>query len=199
MKNQINIKEGAKSSLFFLSFKNISLSFSNKQIFSDLTFNIYYNNILLIKGPVGAGKSTFLKILANVIAPQKGCFRHEKNGIPVEGIYVHSQAEFNFITGYVNDEILLSGADAELLKEFSGRSVYDLSGGELKRLSVMIAASAFKDYVLLLDEPLDMLDDIQSQKMFSFILEHSKTRPFIIVTHDDCFDKVADAVIEIGK
>ena len=199
MKNQINIIERAKSSLFFLSFKNLSLSFNNKQIFSDISFDIVYNRILLIKGPVGAGKSSFLKLLAGFIDAQTGLFIHLHNNNPVKSIYLHSQAEFNFMTGYVNDEILISGGDIGDFSEYAGRSIYDLSGGELKKLSIMIAASSEESCVMLLDEPLDMLDDNEAASMASFIIERSKTRPFIIATHDNHFDDIADVIIEIHR
>lgn len=197
MKNKITIQERASGSLFFLSFKDLCVTLGQRSIFSNISFNVSYNNILLIKGPVGSGKSTLLKILAGFIKIKSGVFSHTENNVPIKCVYVHSQPEFNFITGYVNDEVILSGANSELFTEFFGKSVYDMSGGQLKKLSIMIAISAYKDCVLLLDEPFDMLDDQQADNMAKFILTESKTRPFIIATHDGYFDNIADAIINI--
>ncbi len=121
----------------------------------------------------------------------------------LDSIYLHSSAEFNFVTGYLKDELILSSiltdksSDISKFSEFLDRSIYDLSGGELKRLSIMIALEMGNDKVILLDEPLDMLDDKYASLISKEIIEMSKTTPFIIATHDTHFDDYADTIIEI--
>ena len=127
-----------------------------------------------------------------------------KNDIKIlDSIYLHSSAEFNFVTGYLKDELILSSvlidekSDISKFSEFIDRSIYDLSGGELKRLSIMIALEMGRDKVILLDEPLDMLDNKYASLISSEIIEMSKTTPFIIATHDTHFDDYADTIIEV--
>ena len=121
----------------------------------------------------------------------------------LDSIYLHSSAEFNFVTGYLKDELILSSiltdknSDISKFSEFMDRSIYDLSGGELKRLSIMIALEMGRDKVILLDEPLDMLDDKYASIISDEIIEMSKTTPFIIATHDTHFDDYTDTIIEI--
>ena len=127
-----------------------------------------------------------------------------EDGVKIlDSIYLHSSAEFNFVTGYLKDELILSSiltdknSDISKFSEFMDRSIYDLSGGELKRLSIMIALEMGRDKVILLDEPLDMLDDKYATLISKEIIEMSKTTPFIIATHDTHFDDYADTIIEI--
>ena len=200
MKNQtLNIFERASGSLFFLSFDSLSLAVGTKTIFEDVSCCFHYNGIVLIKGPVGSGKSTVLKMLGGLIEPRGGAFVHRNSGNEaVRGIYIHSQPEFNFITGCVRDELTFAEIKHSAFPELLGRSVYDMSGGELKKLSIMMALKGSKDAALLVDEPLDMLDDKEASALAETIICESKKRPFIIATHDAHFDEAADVIMTIG-
>lgn len=198
MKSQtLNIYERASGSLFFLSFDGLSLAAGNKTIFKDVSCRFMYDGIVLIKGPVGSGKSTVLKMLGGLIEPWGGSFTHCRGGLPVSGVYIHSQPEFNFITGYVRDELTFAGIPHDAFPELLGRSVYDMSGGELKKLSIMMALAGSPDAALLVDEPLDMLDDMEAASLAETIICESRRRSFIIATHDVHFDEAADVIITI--
>ena len=219
MKRRINIiKEERVNPLFFLTFNAVTISFNdNEPLFDNLDTTIPYGNILVIKGRVGTGKSTLLRSIAGVVDLGCGEIINGRRGSVdlscgnnfneatkiLDSIYLHSSAEFNFVTGYLKDELILSSiltdknSDISKFSEFMDRSIYDLSGGELKRLSIMIALEMGHDKVILLDEPLDMLDDEYASLISSEIIEMSKTTPFIIATHDTHFDDYADTIIEI--
>ncbi len=199
MKSNVKIIERAKGSLFFLEVDNLNFSFDNKLIFQNLSFKISYNRILLIKGSVGSGKTTLLKLIAGIYKDNqenKNILNQDNKGKNISSIYIHSRPEFNFVTGYIKDEINFSNLDEEHFKDYISKSVYELSGGELKKISILMALSS-RDKVILLDEPLDMLDDILCKSMSEFIINKSNKSPFIIATHDDYFDNYADVIIEI--
>lgn len=159
--------------------------------------DVDFSRMLVIKGHVGSGKTILLKTLAGVISPDKGTVALRQGDVTPSCCFVHSQPEFNFVTGIVGDEL-----DFACIKDkmpFTGflkRNVNEISGGELKRLSVMMALDMAYD-VLLLDEPLDMMDDIQSEHMAAYIAGGSDKKPLIIATHDDHFDKYADLIVRI--
>lgn len=191
----IKRKEGAECSLFFLSFDGLSLKAGDNIILDNFSASFKYDRIVLLKGKVGSGKTQILKMLAGLVSPV-GVFTHEnRDGVCPECIFIHSQSEFNFITGYVGDELTFAGLDKSKFPNLSGRSVYDMSGGELKKLSISMALAREGDSVILVDEPLDMLDDVEAGGVAELIIQSSNQRPFIIATHDSHFDDYADVIL----
>lgn len=197
LKLETNLIEGAENSLFFLSFNNISLKVCNKIILENETVSFTYSRIVLVKGAVGSGKTTILKMIAGLSDFIGEILHQNSNQENVKCVFLHSAAEFNFITGYIDDELTLTGIDKSKFEAYKGRSVYDMSGGELKKLSILMALEGRGEEVILMDEPLDMLDDIEAQNMAELIIEYSKKRPFIMATHDCHFDHVADVIINL--
>ena len=55
-----------KKDYFMLELKNISLSFKEKKILEDVSFSVNKGEIMLLSGKSGAGKSTILRIIANL-------------------------------------------------------------------------------------------------------------------------------------
>ena len=55
-----------------LELKNISLSFKEKKILEDVSFSVNKGEIMLLSGKSGAGKSTILRIIANLISIDSG-------------------------------------------------------------------------------------------------------------------------------
>lgn len=58
--------------IHLLSANNVSLSFSDKVLFKDVNLKFTHGNCYGVIGANGSGKSTFLKILAGEIEPNKG-------------------------------------------------------------------------------------------------------------------------------
>ena len=55
-----------------VSLENISVSFGQRRVLSDVSLDLKPGKILTLLGPNGAGKSTLLKLLSRVTAPTKG-------------------------------------------------------------------------------------------------------------------------------
>ncbi|GAB7140421.1 ABC transporter ATP-binding protein [Deferribacterales bacterium RsTz2092] len=182
-----------------LSVEDASFSFSDGQITSLPNINASFGRILLVKGVIGSGKTLLLKALANIYQPKTGKLALlDAAGEKLPSCFINSQPEFNFITNSVKDELDLVGADKTPFAEYVGRGINELSGGEQKKLAVRIAMQLPNTSVLLLDEPLDMVDDVESELLASYIYEVSKNKPVIIATHDKHFDKMADEIITLG-
>ena len=102
------------------------------------------------------------------------------------------------ITGYIKDELQILGIkDYSPFEKYINKSVYELSGGALKKISLLMALHISKGRIILADEPLDMLDDIEADSLSKTIMEYSKTAPFIIATHDIHFDNYADVLLKL--
>lgn len=182
-----------------LLFENVSLYAGDKVILENESFNITYNNIVILKGQIGSGKSTILKAVAGLQKLKQGnIYSYNKNNENAGAIYVHSQPELNFLTGYIKDELKLLGiTDYSPFEKYLNKSVYELSGGALKKISLLMALHISNSRIILSDEPLDMLDDIEAENLSKVIIEYSKNTPFIIATHDKHFDDYADVLINL--
>lgn len=188
-----------KCSDYRLIFENVSLYAGDKVILENESFNITYNNIVILKGQIGSGKSTILKAVAGLQRLKQGnIYSYNKNNENAGAIYVHSQPELNFLTGYIKDELKLLGiTDYSPFEKYLNKSVYELSGGALKKISLLMALYISNGRIILSDEPLDMLDDIEAENLSQVMIEYSKKTPFIIATHDKHFDKYADVLINL--
>ncbi|MDR2400337.1 MAG: ATP-binding cassette domain-containing protein [Deferribacteraceae bacterium] len=162
-------------------------------------FSAEFENILLVKGRIGSGKTLLLKALAGVYKtdgelnltsddPLKG------GELLEDGYFVHSQPEFNFVAGNIEDEAAFAGIDPDFFKGYDNRPLRHFSGGELKKLSVLMALKSRYE-LLLLDEPLDMLDDEEQDNILKYIVDASREKSVIIATHSNCFDEAADCII----
>ena len=154
--------------------------------------------MVILKGPIGSGKSSILKAVAGIYRIENGEISSTCNNEKVEAVYIHSQPELNFLTGYIKDELQILGIkDYSPFEKYINKSVYELSGGALKKISLLMALHISNGRIILADEPLDMLDDIEADSLSKTIMEYSKTAPFIIATHDIHFDNFADVLLKL--
>ena len=69
-----------------VSFKKVSLSFGNRRIISEISFDVNHGEILGILGPNGVGKSTIFNLITGLLSPDYGSIyiNSEKiNKIPI--------------------------------------------------------------------------------------------------------------------
>lgn len=172
------------------------------------------NNILVLWGPSGAGKTTILQCLAGLFKPSGGYIRlnqrllyssGERLNVPTRfrniGYLFQDYALFPHMTVRSNVMYGLKGQRSkpgegsldpiELLDSFGVGHLVDryprqLSGGERQRVA-LARALAVQPQLLLLDEPFSALD-----KSTRVILRQEVKRlhrqwriPFILVTHDE--------------
>lgn len=171
-----------------LIIENVSKSFGNLQVLSEVSFYVRRGERIALIGPNGAGKSTLIKIALGLINPDSGnVVRNEKLQI---GYYSQEFETLNMDRTLI-DEIEEVACVSEITARkvlgkfmFSGSKVYQkimtLSGGEKTRLS--IALLLLHNYnLLVLDEPTTYLD-VMSQRV---ILDALKiyTGTMIIVSH----------------
>lgn len=64
-----------------INVNNISVSFGGTTLFSDVTFSINENDKIALMGKNGAGKSTILKIIADVAKPTTGSVTGPKDAV----------------------------------------------------------------------------------------------------------------------
>lgn len=175
-----------------LSAKNISKSYGDEVILSDVSLTIHRGERIALYGPNGAGKSTFIKILMGRVTPDTGeVIRDPALHI---GYYSQEFETFDFsrtILQTVEERCKLSLSQIRpILSKFNfpgkriEQIVGSLSGGEKTRLS--IALLMLQNYnLLILDEPTTYLD-IQSQKVILEALKSYKGA-MLFVSHTEEF------------
>jgi ATP-binding cassette, sub-family E, member 1 len=158
---------------------------------------IHKKEIIGILGENGTGKTTFVKILANVLKQDKGETTHD-----VKVSYKPQYLE-------VSDELVLNTLQKAFEKyenqiiaplniaPLSLKKLNQLSGGELQRVAISHCLSQDAD-LYLLDEPSAYLDSEQRlllSKVIRDFIEH-KGKSALIVDHDLLFiDYISDKLI----
>ena len=187
-----------------LILKNISFSYYEKNnkkiIFDNFNCKIKKGKFTSIIGPSGTGKSSLLKLIAGLIAPEKGEIKFENQTLNkvINQITLIQQNPSLMPWLNVYDNITLANSNNkktnyknidELIKdiglgEFSSYFPHKLSGGMLQRVAIA-RALLFYPSLLLLDEPFAALDNLSreiiSTELVSIIKKKSLT--VLMVTH----------------
>ncbi len=189
-------------------------------IVSEITIQIDTGELLVVVGPSGSGKSSFLRLLNRLDEPTSGTVYFEGldyRQIPPRELRCQigmvTQRPFLF-PGTVADNVRFGPQqrghtlpDDEVerllahvgLPGFSGRSVGNLSGGEAQRVS-LARALANSPKVLLLDEPTSALDEEAKAGIESLIqrIIDQDELTCVMVTHDVAQAmRIADRVMTI--
>lgn len=188
-----------------LSVSNLTMSYPDKPLFADLSFELHRGEHVAIIGDNGTGKTTILKILNELVVPLSG----EINlGSQVSiGYYdqehhvLHEQKTlFEEISDaypdLTNTEIRNTLAAFLFTGEDVFKKISSLSGGEKGRVSLaklMLSKSNF----LILDEPTNHLD-IMSKEILEDAL-NAYTGTVLYVSHDRYFiNKTAHRILELS-
>ncbi|MCM3757544.1 metal ABC transporter ATP-binding protein [Sporosarcina aquimarina] len=188
---------------------NISVSYSGKQVVSNVSFTFEPGSLIGILGPNGAGKSTLMKAMLGLIKKNSGATQIGSESIDkvrklIAYVPQRSNIDWNFPI-VVKDTVLLgtypklglfhrpSKADKawamECLKQvgmqdFADRQIGELSGGQQQRVFLARALAQKADYFFL-DEPFVGID-VSSEEVIIGILRKLKDagKTVLVVHHD---------------
>jgi energy-coupling factor transport system ATP-binding protein len=176
---------------------------------------------LALVGPNGSGKSTLGRLLVGLLRPRHGVVRllgrdparlSNRELARVAG-YIFQDPELGFIGQRVIDEVTAGlpwnrAGDAEDVlerlglppAEFGGRSPYQLSGGEARRLSLAVAL-ARNPALLVLDEPTFGQDRLGYEALLEILRERiAHGSSIVAATHDERFvSDFADRRVELAE
>ncbi len=176
-------------------------------------------------GPSGAGKTTFLEIVAGLRRPQRGSVvlhgrsltdTAQRIHVPIEhrrvgyvpqdlALFPHLNAEQNLHYGFKGHDHELASPQRVIevleLATLLPRPVHRLSGGEQQRVALGRALLA-QPQILLLDEPLSSLDDRLKERILPYFkaIQIEFRVPILYVTHSRMeLAAICDAVIQMDR
>lgn len=169
---------------------------NTRDVLRQVSLDIYANEILMINGSNGCGKSTMLSLIANLYSPYSGKLRIAKN---LRTGMLPQNPELLFTRRSVRDELIDANDRQQLaeivrfcrLEELLDRHPYDLSGGEKQRLGLAKVLIADPD-ILLMDEPTKGLDNGFKMQLADMLRKLQKCgKTIVVVSHDIEFCAVA--------
>ena len=175
----------------------------------------------MLLGASGCGKSTLLNMIAGILSPETGSIEINGQNIVVLNQKEKDKFRINKI-GYifqdfklinemtVNDNInilKLENIDTknidQVLKKLGildkkNKKIKHLSGGEKQRVAIARAIVKEPD-IILADEPTGNLNFTIGETVIKELLEVSKGKTLIAVTHDERLGKYFDYIIDMNE
>jgi ATP-binding cassette subfamily E protein 1 len=150
---------------------------------------IYKNEVIGVLGENGTGKTSFVKILADVIKPDKGQVE-EKIKISYKPQYIDttSKEPVAAVLQNVMTKYSIQLAKPLNLQLLLTKNINELSGGELQKVAIAVCLGREAD-LYLLDEPsayLDIEQRLRISKIIKDLMEEKGTSA-LIVDHDLLF------------
>lgn len=188
-----------------LACQNLSKSHGSRQLFSNLSLQIFPGDRIGLVGPNGSGKSTLLKILARLDVADSGQVMGSPDlvigYVPQESIHPPLPVEevvADQLTGEMGDRLTRARIELGKVGFVDTRlSAATLSGGWRKRLDIACAL-AHQPHLLLLDEPTNHLDLEGTLWLEKFLTK--PPCPFVLVSHDRLLlEQVVQRMIEVDK
>ena len=200
---------------------NVSKQFPNETAidYNDITFEKGKSYMLL--GASGCGKSTLLNMIAGILSPEKGTieiagedmtqksqkqkdkFRIEKIGYIFQDFKLIDEMTVMDNIGILRlEKVDISGIDSVLesleILDKKNKKVKHLSGGEKQRVAIA-RAIVKKPEIILADEPTGNLNFSIGEAVIKQLVEISKGKTLIAVTHDERLGKYFDCTVDMNK
>jgi polar amino acid transport system ATP-binding protein len=194
-----------------LTLTNVTKSFGSHRVLDGITADFGELRSLALIGPSGGGKSTLLRVIAGLEAPDAGSvaldgavidFReaalreHRRHlGVVFQAfnLFPHLTALANLtlplekVHGFAPDaarDLAQQTLARFRLAEHAHKRPAELSGGQKQRVAIA-RAIAIKPRVLLFDEPTSALDPEMTAEVLDVIEElKDEGRDFLLVTHE---------------
>jgi phospholipid/cholesterol/gamma-HCH transport system ATP-binding protein len=185
-----------------IEFRNVSLSFDERQVLSDVSFTLEQGDMIILTGISGSGKSVLLRLGIGLLKPDSGQIfidgkeiqdMEESELLAVRGglmgMVFQEDSLFTGLTVYENaayrleehgwSEEEIDKAVAEVLR-FVGldgeeqKFPEELSGGMKRRLEIARALIGWPS-IMLFDEPTISLDPIAAAKVMDLVIRARDT------------------------
>lgn len=192
---------------------HISLTLSEKNILTDLSFHLNKGEHTAISGASGKGKSSILKLLQGFLIPNSG--RIQVNNIELTNssvseirkqiIWIPQNVNLSISSGNeliqlleLEDQNEIISSNMEQLgldKTIVNRDFKEISGGQKQRIVIGICF-ALKRNIILMDEPTSSLDTESIQLLIKLV--HSlKDKTILSTSHNQLWLNSVNQVITL--
>ena len=175
-----------------LLINNLSFSRNETKIFENLNLSLSNKKIIQIKGRNGSGKTTFLKVILNILEPNNGEIIWNGKNIKKNIFDFYKQTTFimdnntstrelsvedniSFWRGLssskLNNEEIFELLNKLNIEKYYKTKVMYLSSGERKKLE-LIRLILEQKKLWVLDEPFNHLDDLSIEILNQTFLDH---------------------------
>ncbi|MCM1348799.1 MAG: metal ABC transporter ATP-binding protein [Firmicutes bacterium] len=189
-----------------IELSDINFKREGRTILSNVNFTINHGDFIAITGPNGGGKTTLMRIILRLLAPDSGKVVYcDEQGLPVDNLHIGYLPQKNMIDSrfpITVSEMVELGLPLhanlsrterkELVRDVIGRvgleshasaNIGKLSGGQLQR-AMMARAVISNPSVLVLDEPLSYVDRQFEQRIYSIVESFKGRATILLVSHD---------------
>lgn len=198
-----------------INLSHINYNYEEVSALNDISLEIYAGELIFFTGPNGCGKSTLFKLLNGLIFPTKGEYYFDNKKIDKNTLqdnmfaknfhkrigYIFQNPDVQLFNATVYDEIAFGPRQMNLnediihqrvnelliylnIQHLQDRPPYHLSGGEQKKVA-LAAILALNPDILMIDEPLNGLDNKTRQWFKEFLMDFIKANKTILIsTHE---------------
>ncbi len=202
-------------------FEHVSFTYpgASRPALSDLSFELFPGEFVLLVGPSGAGKSTLLRCINGLVPHFSG--GSLSGNIRVEDLdpvaatpqvmsrhvgFVFQDPEAQFVMDRVEDELAFALENAAMppvemrvrveetldlldLAPLRDRALVTLSGGERQRVAIA-AALALRPAILILDEPTSQLDPKSAEDVLTALVRLNQDLGLTIILAEHRLERV---------
>ena len=198
-----------------LEIKKLNKSFDNKEILKNINLKIKHGRIIGLLGKNGAGKTTIIKLINDLLTPTSGeiLVNGKKIGVETKKIisylpertYLNKQMKVSEVLSFFND--FYDNFDIEKAKKLLidldldiNQNLSKMSKGMQEKVQLVLVMSRNAD-LYILDEPLGGVDPATRDYILDTILSNfSENASVIISTHlISDIERILDDVIFIDK
>ena len=193
-------------------------SFKSAEVLKNINLTLESGKVIGLKGKNGSGKTMLMRAISGLILPTSGkVYINDKelgrqiSFPPSIGILIENPSFIGNYTGLKNLKVLASiqnrVSDEQIRKALKDigldpddkRTYRKYSLGMKQKLGIAAAVMENPD-IIILDEPINALDDVSVEKVHDILEEQKKRGAVIIIAcHDkEELDQLSDEIIEIS-
>jgi zinc transport system ATP-binding protein len=198
-----------------LEVKNLTLSYGDEPVITDLSFSVDDGDYICVVGENGSGKTTLLQSVLGLVHPLKGSitFADKKTRKSIGYLPQQQKVQSDFPasvlevvqSGFVNGGLFSFDFteakrrkahdvmhDLKIEHSLSNKCFRELSGGQRQKVLLARALCA-TDKMLLLDEPVTGLDPVSTAEMYRIIRGLNDNGMTVIMISHDIKSSIAEA------
>ncbi len=182
-----------------LNLSNVTVDFGDVVALKDVTLEINEGMLLYVVGPNGSGKTTFIRLLTNLLSPTSGEITRGHSHLGYLPQKMNQNPNFPITveeviySGFKKQRLFISKTEQKLIADWLVKMKIDdlakkpmnyLSGGQQQRVYLIRALISDPDFIIL-DEPTSALDPSFRTYFNEIVMDlHHAGKTIIFVTHD---------------